>query len=108
MLQGQDWKPVILQKPKSTAQSYPKNNTTHFVAVKDVDAENNPILKVSPKLCTAFVNARVSAKMSHEQLAHKLSVPIQYIKSLESGKLEGKHAKQIALKLERALRVKIL
>ena len=100
----QDWNPVILRKP------VPKTPTKTFTAPKPKPIEG-PMEKVSQKLKTAFIQARITAGKTQAALAKEvrgLKDPIAMIRDLESGKLGHKEAVQVALKAEKALRTKIL
>ena len=84
--------------------------------VKDLDPENNPLIKVTPELkrkCisarTLFLNPQSNKKgLTHEQLATKINMKPSDIKELESGKIDLKKAKAIALKMEKVLKIKLL
>lgn len=81
---------------------------------RDVDRESNPLQLVTGELRTKIIQARTlynsGAKigLTREELAKKISQPTHDIKLLETGKLQLKDAKQIAIRIERALNVKIL
>ena len=104
----QDWNTVILRKKQEKSKSSAPTPSVQYVKQNDPDPENNPTKKVTPKLKAAFIQARNAAHLNHAQLASKISVPVQDIKDLENGKMLLKAAKQIALKAEKILKVKIL
>ena len=105
-MQGQDWTPVILRKPVTQNQSL--KQTPHYLKINNPDPETNPTVTVTSKLKAAFIQARNACKLNHNQLAAKLSVPVQDIKDLEKGSMSLKGAKQLSLKFEHKMKVKIL
>ena len=109
---------LILRNPKAAKQNTPKEvvkRHTHMV-VKDVDVETNPIKQVTGDLKKKVIAARLaymeegSTKpgVTQERLAQLAKVKAADIKLLEQGKMDLKQAKQIALCIERHLKVKIL
>ena len=82
--------------------------------VRDVDPESNPLRLVTGALRTKIIQARTlynggsKIGLTREELAKKISHPVQHIKQLEAGKMTLREAKQLAIHIERALKVKIL
>mgnify|MGYP000521853183 CR=1 FL=1 len=113
----QDWKPVVLRNPTAVKKNLPKETVkrVQHTGVKDVDMDENRIKMVSPQLKRAFEQARLNSRdpqtgrcYTHDRLAKLINGDPKVIKQLETGKLSEKEAKQVALKVERALKIKIL
>ena len=112
----QDWNQVILRKnPQkknviTETQLRPKNMS--LPKVKDSqDGEIAVESKVSPELKKRVIQVRVAQpKPNNTQqcFANSLNIPCDLINKLENGTLSHKEAKQIALKIERRYKVKIL
>ena len=112
----QDWKEIVLHKRN------PKNNehtktVKHYTPnkVKDIDiTEGNTIKYVSNDLKKKIENVRLSLRnqqdrsISRDEFARNLNVSSKIIQLLETGKLTEKEAKQIALKIEKIYKIKIL
>lgn len=113
----QDWNQVVLRNPKVVKRSLPVETVKRIqrVGVKDVDMDENRLKMVSPQLKRAFEQARLNSIdpqtgrcYTHDRLARLISGDPKVIKQLEAGKLSEREAKQVALKAEKALGVKIL
>lgn len=106
----QDWKPVVLRGPTAVKRNLPTETVkrVQFKGVKDVDMEDNRVVMVNPQLRKTFEQTRLAGKHTRESLAKLINGDPNTIKQLEMGKLSEKEAKQVAIKVERALRVKIL
>ena len=116
----QDWKEINIGNPNNASKTK-RNYQTEAVrrnqhhGVKEVDMDENRIKMVSPQLRKAFEQARVNSIdpqtercYTHDKLAKMINGDPKVIKQLESGKLSEKEAKQVILKVEKVLRVKIL
>jgi ribosome-binding protein aMBF1 (putative translation factor) len=106
----QDWDPVVIHNPTAVKRSLPTETVKRIqhTGVKDVDMEDNRIVMVNSQLRKTCEQARLSTKNTRESLAKLIHGDPNTIKLLETGKLSEKEAKQVALKIERALKVKIL
>lgn len=116
----QDWKEVILRNPKAAKPSSNLQKETvkrsSGTVQKEVDiAEGKEIKYVSPKLKKAVLDARTNLIdlstdkcYTRDSFAKRINVPVKEIKLLETGKMTEKEAKQIALKIERVFKIKIL
>ena len=113
----QDWTPVVLRNPSIAKKNVPKETVKRVQhhSVKEVDMDENRVKMVSPQLKRAFEQARLNSRdpqtgrcYTHDRLAKLIHGDSRVIKQLETGKLSEKEAKQVALKAERALKIKIL
>ena len=113
----QDWKEVVLHKPNSKKkQQTEKVKRTHNINVREVDiAEGKTIQYISNALKNKMTSARnntihpqTERPISRDEFARKLNVPVKNIQLIETGKITEKEAKQIALKIERIYKIKIL
>lgn len=113
----QDWTPVVLRNPSIAKKNVPKKviKRVQHHGVKEVDMDENRVKMVSPQLKRAFEQARLNSRdpqtgrcYTHDRLAKLIHGDPKVIKELETGKLSEKEAKQVALKVERALKIKIL
>ena len=77
-------------------------------SARDVDAESNPVQRVENSLRSTLLQFRTNKKLGQEQLAKAINQPVKDVKMLEAGKVSQKEAKQIALKIERVFKVKLL
>lgn len=113
----QDWNTVVLRNPKVAKAKQPTEavKRVQFKGVKEVDMDGNRVKMVGSQLKRAFEQARLNSRdpqtgrcYTHDKLAKLINGDPKTIKQFESGKLSEKDAKQIALKVERALKIKIL
>ncbi len=113
----QDWKPVVLRNPTAVKKNLPKETVkrVQHTGVKDVDMDENRIKMVSPQLKRAFEQARLNSRdpqtgrcYTHDRLAKLINGDPKTIRLMETGKLSEKEAKRVAIKVERALKIKIL
>ena len=113
----QDWKPVVLRNPSIAKKNVPKEvvKRVQHHSLKEVDVDENRVKMVSPQLKRAFEQTRLNSRdpqtercYTHDRLAKLIHGDPKIIKQLESGKLSEREAKQVALKVERVLKVKIL
>ena len=107
----QDWTPVVLTDRSAVKKALPKTverRKTHPLHAIDVDPESNPVVKVSSTLKHGIIQARCAARLTREQLAQRVHVHIRDITDIETGGMSQREAKQIALKIERALHAKLL
>lgn len=117
-MEHQDFTPVILRNPKLVKQNVQKETVKRQTrnVVKEVDVETNPIKMVSGDLKRKIATLRLNYKeperekpgLTQERLAQLAKVKTADIKLLEQGKMDMKQAKQIALSIEKNLKVKIL
>ena len=106
----QDWTTVILKN-----NSIKKRNVITEVQKRDTkergpneDKLEEPQQMITTDLKQKIINARIALKFNQDKFATSINVKPQEIKLLESGKITLKEAKQIAIKIERKHRVKIL
>uniref|UniRef100_A0A6C0F9X0 Uncharacterized protein n=1 Tax=viral metagenome TaxID=1070528 RepID=A0A6C0F9X0_9ZZZZ len=114
----QDWDNITLRNHKKTPSNTetecirkPKNNYQ-----KDIDCETNPIVRISSDFKRKIISARMNCVhnttqkqgLTQDEFANLIKVKAVDIKLLESGKMEMKKAKQIALAIEKHLKIKIL
>ena len=114
----QDWKPVVLKKsyeqlkkegklpPKAKVlvPKRPNSNSTQLQNAWKLDGEDVPPPKYVPKETSKLIQqARVSQKLSQQDLANKLCVKKNIINDLESGKMLLD--KSFISKVKKALRI---
>jgi len=90
----QDWKPVILKKntkPVKTLEKVKKNNlnsnSNQNINYKKLDGDDVKLDYIDKSISKKIVEARVSLKLSQQDLANKLCVKKNIINDLESGKI---------------------
>ena len=107
----QDWNTVVLRnkeiKNRNTITEVQKRHVG-----KQIPKEENletPQQMITHDQKQKIISTRLALKLNQEKLATSINVKPQEIKTLEIGKLTTlKEAKQIAIKIERKFRVKIL
>lgn len=106
----QDWDQVYLINKEARQKEKPRETVkrTTQTAQSDVDPEKNPIAKVPNDLKQRFIAARCAAKLTRVQIAKQINEPEKSITMLETGQMLRKDAKQICIKVERKLKVKLL
>ena len=113
----QDWREVVLYKPNS--KNIKQTDTvkrTQYNKVKEVDIAEGKTIKyvnnnLKKKIETTRLNLRnqqTDKALSRDDFAKSLNIPSKNITLLETGKISEKDAKQIALKIERIYKIKIL
>lgn len=110
----QDWTPVVLKNPNAKKNNEVKKPHKQFT--KEVDIEENPMKFVSNELKAKIIKARTTYSPLHtdkigltqKEFATLIKVKESDIKMLEQGKMEMKKAKQIALAIEKHIKIKIL
>lgn len=116
-MEHQDWKPVIIRNSNISRAKRPTETIKRVQhhGTKDVDMNDSRVKMVSPQLKRAFEQARLNSRdpqtgrcYTHDRLAKMINGDSKTIKLMESGKLSEKEAKQVTLKVERALKIKIL
>ena len=115
----QDWSTVVLrksskelQKKNATTETHLRSKTENLPKPK-LTADGEIVLdqKVSPQLKKLIIQCRTSQQKpqnTQSGFANSINVPCDQINKLENGTLSHKEAKQIALKIERRYKVKIL
>jgi putative transcription factor len=112
-MEHQDWTTITLRKSekqikkdskKEKIRSNKKNNS-HYVSNKVFDDDFVPSKKVSSKLKTQIINARVKKGWSRKELANKCNLSLGTVREYESGKAIPNH--QILNKLRRVLGCKL-
>ena len=85
----QDWKPVILRKNtkpvKSTEKVRKKSNENQHL--KKLEGDDVKLEYIDRSISKKIVEARVSLKMTQQDLANKLCVKKNIVNDLESGKV---------------------
>lgn len=116
----QDWKEIILRNPKAvkSGSNIQKETVKRFSdnTQKNIDISEGKLIKyVSPKLRKAVEQARINLIdvttdkcYTRDSIAKKINVTPKEIMLLETGKITEKEAKQIALKMERTFKIKLL
>ncbi len=110
----QDWKPVILRKPKALLPKPKKekvlsnvkpNSNSASVNARKLEEVDIPIQKKTPKeVYKEIQQARTLKKMSQQDLATRLSVKKSIINDLESGKMP--YDKKFISKVKNVLGIK--
>ena len=106
----QDWTTVVLRNKSAEIK---KRNAVTEVQKKYSGNQlpkniEQPQPLVTTELKQKCINTRTALKLTREKLACGINVKLQDINLLENGKITLKEAKQIAIKIERKYRVKIL
>lgn len=108
----QDWTPVTIHgKSKNvinnnkeicsgTKETLKKDTNSQNKLPKKIESEDYNVVLVTSKFKQDFINARVAAKKTQDQLAKQaknLKGGVKVIKELEAGKLTMKEAIQVAM-----------
>lgn len=108
----QDWTTVVLRNNSKDIKNrnaitevHKRQSGNQAPSEEKLEA---PQQMITHDLKQKIINTRVALKLNQDKLATSINVKPQEIKVLESGKITLKEAKQIALKIERKHRVKIL
>ena len=116
-MEHQDWKPVIIRNSNMTRAKRPTETVKRIQphGTKNVDMNDSRVKMISPQLKRAFEQARLNSRdpqtgrcYTHDRRAKLINGDPKTIRLVEKGKLSEKEAKQVALKVERALKIKIL
>lgn len=113
-----DWKPVVLVNKSVAKKNIVKEPMKRFAqkTSKEPDAEINPVVMVTSSLKKKIIGARLAYTepgsnkqgVSQERFAQLIKVKAADVKLLEQGKIDNKQAKQIALAVEKHLKIKVL
>ena len=103
----QDWKPVIISKPKD--KIIKKSNEISIHNNKMFKLENNSDI-VIPKKCNknfmiALQSARNEKGVSQKELSQRINMPINFIQQCESGKIVPPN--NLIVKIENTLKIKL-
>jgi ribosome-binding protein aMBF1 (putative translation factor) len=106
----QDWTTVVLRKnskdiAKKNAVTVVEKRQSGTSIPKDVDSAQ-PL--VTNDLKQKIIQTRTSLKLKQDQFAKEINELPKNIQLCECGKLTLKEAKQIAIKIERKFKVKLL
>ena len=109
-MEGQDWKPVVISKPKKSVPKYTNNVTNkplteHEIRQRKIENEEIEIKKVSLSVSKLIQKARLLKKMSQSDLAKTINAKPQVIIEYENGKAIPNN--QILCKLEKVLGIKL-
>lgn len=107
----QDFQPVVIkktnrnltEKKQQQQQTETLNKLSRNTLLENKLEKEESIQLVSSSLKTKFINNRVAAKLSQQQLAQRINRPVDKIKSLEQGKLQHKEAVQICRFAEKVI-----
>ena len=90
----QDWKPVILIKKNKSVKTLEKvkknnlnSNSNQNINYKKLDGDDVKLEYIDKSISKKIVQARLSLKLSQQDLANKLCVKKNIINDLESGKI---------------------
>lgn len=103
----QDWKPVIISKPK---EKYIKKSSEVSVHNNKMSKlENNPDIIVPKKsnknFMIALQLARTEKGLSQKELSQRINMSINFIQQCESGKIVPPN--NLIVKIENALKIKL-
>jgi hypothetical protein len=117
-MEHQDWKPVVLCNFKIAKENAKKNSQpvkrVSTIKVKDVGIEEGEVKieKIHSNLKNAIIQVRLSQQdkqlKTQEGFSKRCQLKLSDLKELEQGKIGQAQAKQIALKIEKHLKVKVL
>jgi len=89
-LDHQDWKTIIIKKPKENVKNSTKkiNNDSQKKISVEKKAEEGDLKqkKITLELRQSIIKARVDKKLTQKQLANQLNFTLQIISDIESGK----------------------
>ena len=85
----QDWKPVILRKNTKPINSTEKvrKKSIENQYLKKLEGDDVKLEYIDRSISKKIIEARVSLKMSQQDLANKLCVKKNIVNDLESGKI---------------------
>lgn len=111
IIDGQDWTPVVLSKPKNTSNNVDSNGKPkrklsdkeiHLLKIENEEVE---IKKISLTTQKKIQQARLSKKMSQAEVAKQINVKQSVINEYENGKAVPNN--NILGKLEKVLGAKL-
>ena len=89
-LDHQDWKTIIIKKPKENVKNSKKkvNNDSQKKISVEKKAEEGDLKqkKITLELRQSIIKARVDKKLTQKQLANQVNFTLQIISDIESGK----------------------
>ena len=89
-LDHQDWKTIIIKKPKDNVKNSKKkvNNDSQkkFAVEKKGDEGDLSQKKITLELRQSIMKGRSAKSLTQKQLASSINLPIQVISDIESGK----------------------
>ena len=89
-LDHQDWKTIIIKKPKENVKNSTKkiNNDAQKKISVEKKAEEGDLKqkKITLELRQSIIKTRVDKKLTQKQLANQLNFTLQIISDIESGK----------------------
>ena len=107
-LDHQDWKTIIVKKPKENLKNSKKkisNNTQKIISVEKKAEEGDlKQKKITLELRQEIMKARTAKSLTQKQLASSINLPQQVISDIESGK--ALYNPQHISKIKRLLKLK--
>jgi len=100
-LDHQDWKTIIVKKPKQNVKNAKKkvNNNSEKIISVEKKADNDELhhKQLTIELRQTIQKARCLKSLTQKQLANNINLPIQVITDIESGKAiyNGQHINKI-------------
>jgi len=89
-LDHQDWKTIIVRKPKENIKNSKKkiNNDSQKIISVEKKAEDGDLKqkKITLELRQDIMKARTAKSLTQKQLASSINLPLQIISDIESGK----------------------
>tara|TARA_Y100000389_G_C17246070_1_gene405642 strand:+ start:17 stop:358 length:342 start_codon:yes stop_codon:yes gene_type:complete len=89
-LDHQDWKTIIIKKPKENVKNSKKkiNNDSQKIISVEKKAEDGDLKqkKITLELRQDIMKARTAKSLTQKQLASSINLPLQIISDIESGK----------------------
>jgi ribosome-binding protein aMBF1 (putative translation factor) len=89
-LDHQDWKTIIIKKPKENVKNSKKkiNNDSQKIISVEKKAEDGDLKqkKITLELRQDIMKARTTKSLTQKQLASSINLPLQIISDIESGK----------------------
>ena len=90
LLDHQDWKTIIIKKPKENVKNSKKkiNNDSQKIISVEKKAEDGDLKqkKITLELRQDIMKARTTKSLTQKQLASSINLPLQIISDIESGK----------------------
>jgi len=89
-LDHQDWKTIIIKKPKENVKNSKKkvNNDSQKIISVEKKAEGGDLKqkKITLEFRQEIMKARTTKSLTQKQLASSINLPLQIISDIESGK----------------------
>ena len=89
-LDHQDWKTIIIKKPKENVKNSKKkiNNDSQKIISVEKKAEDGDLKqkKINLEFRQDIMKARTTKSLTQKQLASSINLPLQIISDIESGK----------------------